>query len=111
MELPISKGVWDINPKATRNVRCGNITIANCSSGQNGDNEEEEIANAKLIADAGTTANRCNKLPSTLLIENTNMKSHLEMFIDILNNPDSFDLVWKLKVKENAEQLLAKINK
>jgi len=47
-----SKGVWEINPRASRNVRCGNLTIANCSSGQNGDNEEEEFANAKLIASA-----------------------------------------------------------
>lgn len=43
---------WEINPKATRNVRQGNITIANCSSSQDGSREEEEIANAKLIAAA-----------------------------------------------------------
>jgi len=52
MEFKGTKGVWEINPKASRNVRCGNLTIANCSSGQNGDNEEEEFANAKLIAAA-----------------------------------------------------------
>lgn len=52
MEFKGTKGVWEINPRASRNVRCGNITIANCSSGQNGDNEEDEKFNAKLIASA-----------------------------------------------------------
>ena len=52
MEFKGTKGKWEVNPRASRNVRCGNVTIANCSSGQNGENEEEEIANAKLIASA-----------------------------------------------------------
>lgn len=43
---------WTVNPKAKRNVRHGNLTIANCSSSQDGSREEEEIANAKLIAAA-----------------------------------------------------------
>jgi len=47
-----TRGKWEVNPRALRNVRCGDITIANCSQGQNGENEEEEIANAKLIASA-----------------------------------------------------------
>ena len=52
MEFKGTKGKWEVNPRASRNVRCGNVTIANCSSGQNGENEEEEIANAKLISSA-----------------------------------------------------------
>ena len=47
-----TQGEWFINPRSSRNVRCGSKTIANCSQGQNGENEEEEIANAKLIAAA-----------------------------------------------------------
>ena len=47
-----TEGDWEINPRASRNVRCGNITIANCSSGQDGDREDEEKANAKLISAA-----------------------------------------------------------
>jgi len=43
---------WEVNPRATRNVRHGNLTIANCSSSQDGSREEQEIANAKLIAAA-----------------------------------------------------------
>jgi hypothetical protein len=52
MEFKGTKGKWEINPKASRNVRCNNLTIANCSSGQNGENEIEEKANALLISKA-----------------------------------------------------------
>ena len=51
-EFKGTKGIWEINSRASRNVRCNGITIANCSSGQNGDDQEEEEANAKLIASA-----------------------------------------------------------
>ena len=43
---------WTVNPKAKTNIRHGNLTIANCSSTHDGSREEEEIANAKLIAAA-----------------------------------------------------------
>lgn len=56
-----TKGEWLVNPRASRNVRCNGITVANCSSGQNGDNEEEEKYNAKLISSA---------LPMLELLEN-----------------------------------------
>lgn len=52
MESKHTKGTWEVNPRASRHVRCNEITIASCSSGQSGDREEEEIANAKLIAAA-----------------------------------------------------------
>ena len=52
MKFQGTKGLWEINPRALRNVKCNDLTIANCSSGQSGDREEEEIANAKLIATA-----------------------------------------------------------
>jgi hypothetical protein len=45
-----TRGKWEINPKASRNVRCNNLTIANCSSGQNGESEIEEKHNALLIS-------------------------------------------------------------
>ena len=50
---------WEVNPRATRNVRHGNLTIANCSSSQDGSREEEEIANAKLIAAAPELLEAC----------------------------------------------------
>lgn len=52
MEFKGTKGKWEVNPKALRNVKCNGIAIANCSAGQSGDKEEEEIANAKLIESA-----------------------------------------------------------
>lgn len=52
MNNKYTKGKWEVNPKASRNVRCSNLTVANCSSGQSGDNEEIEIANALLISKA-----------------------------------------------------------
>ena len=64
MEFKGTKGNWEVNTRASRNVRCGNVTIANCSSGQNGENEEEEIANAKLIASAPEMFEMLNNLLS-----------------------------------------------
>lgn len=69
MEFKGTKGVWSVNPRASRNVRCGNITIANCSSGQNGDNEEEEKNNAKLIASAVEMFEQIKKLREAILSE------------------------------------------
>ena len=50
--MSYTKGEWFINSRALRNVRCGNTTIANCSSGQSGELEVEEIANARLVSAA-----------------------------------------------------------
>ena len=52
MKEEFTQGVWEVNKRALRNVKCNGLTIANCSAGQSGDKEEEEIANAKLIATA-----------------------------------------------------------
>ena len=53
MEFKGTKGKWRINERASRNVRCDNgISIVNCSSGQSGDLEEQEKANALLISKA-----------------------------------------------------------
>ncbi len=62
MEFKGTKGKWEINPKASRNVRFKNLTIANCSSGQNGENEIEEKANALLISKAPEMLEMLNQL-------------------------------------------------
>ena len=51
-EFKGTKGKWEINSRASRNVRCNNLTVANCSQGQDGENETEEKANALLISKA-----------------------------------------------------------
>jgi len=53
--------------------------------------EIERIANAKLIADAGTTANECGLLPSELLSQRNEM---LEM-LEILTFTPAFEQVKK----------------
>lgn len=69
MEFKGTKGNWEINPRASRNVRCCNLTIANCSNGQSGDNEEEEKANAKLIESAPKMFEQIKKLREAILSE------------------------------------------
>jgi len=64
--------------------------------------------NTQLIADAFNTANKCDMLPSELLEQRNELLDMLQATVDILNNPNSFDLVWKLKVKEMSEQLIKK---
>jgi hypothetical protein len=49
-EFKGTKGKWEVNPRASRNVRCNNLTVANCSQGQDGENEIEEKHNALLIS-------------------------------------------------------------
>lgn len=55
-------------------------------------NEKEAQANAEFIVKAVNS--------------HEDLKDSLKMFIDIANNPDSYDLVWKLKAKEIAEKAL-----
>ncbi len=78
MEFKGTKGKWKVNPRASRNVRCGNVTIANCSSGQNGENEEEEIANAKLISSAPEMLEMLNKV-NDFIIKNKSQNYMVEL--------------------------------
>lgn len=75
-EFKGTKGNWSINPRASRNIKCGEITIANCSGGQSGDTEEEEIANAVLISQA---LNMFKMLNDILEQENISQSAHDEI--------------------------------
>jgi hypothetical protein len=73
MEFKGTKGKWEINKRASRNVRCNNLTIANCSSSQDGENEIEEKANALLISKAPEMLEmliKCNAIIKTKELEN-----------------------------------------
>jgi hypothetical protein len=72
-----TKGIWVINPKALRNVRCNNLTIANCSSGQNGENEIEEKANALLISKAPEMLEMLKEVVTTY--DNERLKQSITM--------------------------------
>ncbi len=50
MEFKWTTGIWEIDNRASMRVRCNDVTIANCSQGQGGENEEKEKANALLIS-------------------------------------------------------------
>lgn len=76
---------------------------------------ESEInikANAKLIADAGTTANICGKLPSQLLAEHNELLEMLKFCFNIISKPvvrnnynsEHFDNYFK------TEQLIKKLS-
>jgi hypothetical protein len=84
MEFKGTKGKWEINPKASRNVRCNNLTIANCSSGQNGENEIEEKANALLISKAPEMLNMLKTTSNCLWMLNTKGTNELAEEIDKL---------------------------
>lgn len=88
-EFKGTKGKWEINPIASRNVRCNGKTIANCSSGQNGDDEDVEKANAKLIATAPEMFEMLKKLIITF-------------------KGDGLENYQEIRIEE-AEQLLTKI--
>jgi hypothetical protein len=65
-EFKGTKGKWEVNPRASRNVRCNNLTVANCSQGQDGENEIEEKHNALLISKAPEMLEMLNKLVERL---------------------------------------------
>lgn len=68
--------------------------------------------NAELIADAGTTANKCGKLPSQLLQENEEMKAMLDKGINEIRHlkAEYRDATHCVKYIFECEQLLTKIN-
>ena len=76
-ELGITKGEWIVDYGSTHghvkavfeNINSYTPTVALYnyrSKLRNIETTEEELNNAKLIADAGTTANKCGLLPSEL---------------------------------------------
>ena len=92
-EFKGTKGKWEVNPRASRNVRCNNLTVANCSQGQDGENEIEEKHNALLISKAPEMLDILKKLD--ILFEHT----------DLNNKPTFKDLFEKIKqlIKEATE--------
>jgi hypothetical protein len=97
-----TRGKWEINPKASRNVRCNNLTIANCSSGQNGESEIEEKHNALLIS----------KSPE-MLMQHENDLIELQLIHDFIFNDQGYsvtnpNLIWIEKAIENKKQLIRK---
>jgi hypothetical protein len=83
MELGITKGDWKALIVETNLVdRCfvQKESIHLCEVF--GESTEAKQANAQLIADAGTTANKCGLLPSEILEQLTECQEALKEFID-----------------------------
>jgi|GEM_PF-6371004 len=72
-DLGITKGEWEFKPIKESNgwtdvrLKGKDHSIATCYMGRSNKDLEELNANAILIADAGTTANKCGLLPSEVL--------------------------------------------
>lgn len=86
-KLGITKGEWEFKPEKAGNgwtavnVKNTNHDVATCYTGTSKDDLNELEANAKLIADAGTTANKCEMLPSELLEQR-------DEFLKVLKNAE-----------------------
>jgi len=96
-------GFAEVNPKASRNVRINGLTVANCSQGQSGDNEEEEEKeNALMIADAFKVRQQINCELSELLEQRNEMLELLTHLRPIYKE----DSEPYLKYEKQKEQLI-----
>jgi len=86
METKHTKGEWYVNPRASLNVKCGEKTIASCSSSQSGENLEEEQANAKLIAAAPELLEALIKLNDYFFCEKSLEEGEYQDLINITQN-------------------------
>lgn len=101
METKFTKGEWFLKN------RCGGYRIKDneqrdvCDiySFASSISDEEAAANAKLIADAGTTANKCGLMPSELLEQRNDL---LEALIDITNSYRKYVNVTEQHLINNA---------
>jgi hypothetical protein len=65
----------------------------------------EAFSNEFYICDVGCVFGE-QEANALLISKAPELLEMLKHCVDILNNPDAFDLVWKLKVKEMSEQLI-----
>lgn len=88
-ELNITKGEWNIIDETSTYEKVSRFRVTsigttvsslNCSS----ECIDEQQSNAQLIADAGTTANKCGLLPSELLAENEKLKIAVRQLGDLV---------------------------
>lgn len=103
--LNITKGDWNVNfdelPNELivysdfNNLRTATVFERKCNSFSESINTA--ISNAKLIADAGTTYNQCDKLPSELLAENKELLECLKSIESLIDNqnPTHVD-IWSI---------------
>ena len=103
-ELKITKGDWLFEIEESRVVFENpnmDLWFKNFNNGFDS-TKEEVLSNAKLIADAGTTANKCGLLPSELLEQRDDILKEL----DKINKLCVFNVLFsKGKDKENYTKI------
>ena len=88
MKHKFMKGEWVVNNEHAygkvywHKIECNNKTIAEVKGRHYKVNNKVCDANAKLIADAGTTASKCGLLPSELLEQRNELLEALEYLLN-----------------------------
>lgn len=91
----ITKGVWIIDLDGLIVDADRNFAIAKAYHNSQIENGNSEF-NALLIADAGTTANKCGLLPSTLLEQRNELLGMLKGLVsDVSGLLSDYDIEWQ----------------
>lgn len=112
MNFKGTKGEWkvvgvDYPTIESKSEECiTNPTIASVSTSFR--SREEGLSNAKLIADAGTTINKCGLLPSELLEQRNELLESLKSMLNIFNR-NLFEGEVGYNVCEKAKQTINKV--
>jgi hypothetical protein len=116
MEAKYTKGEWVIDYgftlghiKAVKegSVRAPTVAIYNHKSKLlKQEPSEEERANAKLIADAGNTANKCGLLPSELLEQRNELLEALQQLLNAYQ--ETLNCEYSHSGEDNPEVIQAK---
>jgi hypothetical protein len=107
MEIKISKGIWrtslDCCEVTTSKVGILEGSKEICNISRFAKTAEEIAANAKLIADAGNTANKCGLLPSELLEQRNDLLEALQVLIgDVDRHPKPLTREEKIEIAKQA---------
>ena len=89
MELGITKDKWEVSEYSNETATIVTTLDTNVCNVFMGSVKGEQEANAQLIADAGTTANKFGLLPSEILEQRDEL---LEALINVVNYIESSDI-------------------
>ena len=78
--MDITKGIWTVDETQDCVRDTKGYLIADCACLYNLKSDEEEAANAILIAEAGTVANECGVMPKELLQQRDELLEALKPF-------------------------------
>lgn len=102
-----TSGTWIVGIDNNVYSQDGDVKIALVKTDFNVTLQQAE-ANAKLIADAGTTANKCGLVPSEILQQRDELLKALELYMERLKNGWMINLAWREDTHEIMEQAIKK---